>query len=190
MTPELDGGPILQTVELEIEPEDNAVSVEKTLSDLGPKMVLPCIDLLEKWDRVSQVGSFQDTSLATQAPRLSKSDGAIDWKRSSLQIFNQVRAFQPWPGSFSNLVREREKKRTTVRLILNKVQPLEQGSFKQTAAGEIVFVDDQKMIVQTGQGLLEILGLQPAGKKNMPAADFLRGNPVKPGSRFLADQSL
>lgn len=185
MTPRLDGGPILETVEIPIGPEDTAVTIEEKLSRLGPESVLRCIDQLQSWDGQSPIGRPQDQALATKAPRLNKSDGQIDWTRSAQQIFNQVRAFQPWPGSYSTLLRETSgPKPVEQRLILTRVQA-SANEDSATAAGGIVFVNDHKLLVQTGAGQLEILELQPAGKKNMPVADFLRGNLVAEGDRFL-----
>ncbi|MEC9094865.1 MAG: methionyl-tRNA formyltransferase [Planctomycetota bacterium] len=189
MTSKLDGGPILKTVELDIDPEDNAVSVETKLSQLGPKIVLQCLEMLEQWDRVSETGLPQNPDHASKAPRLSKSDGQIDWHRSALAITNQVRAFQPWPGSYCDLVRQRNGKPSTTRLILNKVRCYQPNFIGDGSPGEITVVDDQEIVVQTGQGQLTILELQPAGKKNMACVDFLRGNPLTPGDQFLQNDS-
>lgn len=185
MTPKLDGGPILAKTELQVLPEDTAVTVEEKLSAMGPAAVLECIERLESWDGHEEIGELQDKTLATKAPRLSKQDGQVDWSRSAREIFNQVRAFQPWPGSFSNLVRQASddaSSKNEVRLIFTLVEQVDVDD--SSPAGTLIQVDSKRMVVQTGQGGLEILQVQPAGKKPMPVADFMRGNPVSVGDRF------
>lgn len=183
MTPKLDGGPILETTELKIGPEDNAITVEEKLSQLGPAAVLRCIELLENWDGESKIGETQDQSQATKAPRLCKTDGQVDWTRAAVELVNQVRAFQPWPGTFSNLLRQSAGTPASTRLILTRVQCADENHSERNC-GEVVFVDPQKMVIQTGDGQLQIDALQPSGKKSMPCADYLRGNPVEVGDRF------
>lgn len=184
MTPRLDGGPILDTAELPIEPQDTAVSIEEKLSKLGPESVLRCIQQLESWDGESSIGTAQDPEQVTKAPRLQKSDGAVDWSRAAVDLFNQVRAFQPWPGSYSNLIRSGGSgKQEPVRVIFTEVEPLSSED-SASSPGTIAFVSAEKLIVQTGVGQLEIKSLQPAGKKNMPVGDFLRGNRLVEGDRF------
>ena len=186
MTAKLDGGPCLAKRELPIASEDTAESIEPKLANLGVEAVIESIGLLESWDGEALIGEVQDQSLATKAPRLKKSDGLLDWQRPAAQLFNQIRAFQPWPGSFTNW--NSAKKKQPMRLIIHRATVVELGSedleIASVEPGQVAFCDKTKLLVQTGDGLLAIEAVQPAGKKNMPVADFLRGNPPAVGDRF------
>ena len=186
MTAKLDGGPCLAKRELPIASEDTAESIEPKLANLGVEAVIESIGLLESWDGEASIGEVQDQSLATKAPRLKKSDGLLDWQRPAAQLFNQIRAFQPWPGSFTNWNSARKKQ--PMRLIIHRATVVELGSedleIASVEPGQVAFCDKTKLLVQTGDGLLAIEAVQPAGKKNMPVADFLRGNPPAVGDRF------
>ena len=183
MTPRLDGGPILDRCELPIEPQDTAITIEEKLSQLGPASVLRCIERLQDWDGQEVIGTEQDPALATKAPRLRKADGQVDWNLSAEKIALQVRAFQPWPGSFSSLQRKDAAGGETNRLILLAAAVSESVS-GTGSPGDVVFADSGKLVVQTGDGQLEITEVQPSGKKAMPVADFLRGNRVSIGDSF------
>lgn len=183
MTPKLDGGPILGTVQLEILASDTAVSIEEKLSQAGPDLVLRCIEQLAEWDGESSIGTRQDPDQVTKAPRLKKSDGEVNWQKSARQIFNQVRAFQPWPGSYSQLLRTGQP---PLRVILNQVDYREGSPDEGAVPGTVVAVDKSGLQIQTGDSLIDVLQVQPSGKKNMPVADFLRGNSVQVGDRFGA----
>ncbi len=102
MTAKLDGGPCLAQAVLDIGLEETTADVEPKLAELGVESVHVAINMLEAWDGESTIGTKQNPQLATKAPRLKKSDGQIVWSRSAQQIVNQIRAFQPWPGSYTN----------------------------------------------------------------------------------------
>ena len=186
MTAKLDGGPCLAKRELKISDQDTAESIEPKLAELGVEAVVESIGLLEKWDGEALIGEPQDQSLATKAPRLKKSDGLLDWQRPAAQLFNQIRAFQPWPGSFTHW--HSPKKKQPMRLIIHKASVVglvaEDEELASVEPGQVAFCDNTKLLMQTGDGLLSIEAVQPAGKKNMPVADFLRGNPPAIGDRF------
>ena len=186
MTAKLDGGPCLAKRELPISDQDTSESIEPRLANLGVEAVLESINLLEKWDGEAAIGEPQDQSLATKAPRLKKSDGLLDWQRTAAQLFNQIRAFQPWPGSFTNW--HSPKKKQPMRLIVHRASVVDHDAedleIASVEPGQVAFCDKVKLLVQTGDGLLSIEAVQPAGKKNMPVADFLRGNPLAVGDQF------
>ena len=135
--------------------------------------------MLEQWDGQSPIGEIQDQKLATKAPRLKRTDGNIDFKRSAVDIANQIRAFQPWPGTFTSWT---PAGKSEVRLIIHQAAVVtDQPGNESHAPGEVIVSDKQNLIVQTGAGQLSLLKVQPAGKKPMPVADFLRGNPPPAG---------
>ena len=122
MTSKLDGGPCLIKAETEIGPQETAEQIEPRLAKLGVAPVLQAIDVLENWDGNSPIGQSQDPAQATRAPRLKKSDGKINWSRSAVEIVNQIRAFQPWPGTFTTW--DNEKLKQPLRIIIHQATAL------------------------------------------------------------------
>ncbi len=173
MTPRLDGGPCLIKVETQIEPEETTELIEPRLAQLGIDAVNQSIAMLMQWDRQSEIGTKQIPSQATKAPRLKKSDGRILWSRSAVEIKNQIRAFQPWPGTFTTW---QPAGKPEQRLIIHKATVVSSERATSTP-GEVILSNKTDLIVQTGAGQLALNTVQPAGKKPMPIADFLRGNP-------------
>ena len=156
MTPKLDGGPCLVKSETEIGPTETTETIEPRLALLGVEPVHEAIAILAAWDGVSEVGEKQDRKLATKAPRLKKSDGQIDWTRSATEISNQIRAFQPWPGSYTNW--HSEKLKQPMRLIIHLVKVLDSDSADPSGAdlkpGQVISTISQdtnqpELIVQT-----------------------------------------
>ena len=174
MTSKLDGGPCLIKAETEIGPQETAEQIEPRLAKLGVAPVLQAIDVLENWDGNSPIGQSQDPAQATRAPRLKKSDGKINWSRSAVEIVNQIRAFQPWPGTFTTW--DNEKLKQPLRIIIHQATALpEQSPSSAKAPGSVLVADGTALIIQTGSGQISIDTRQPAGKRVMPISDFLRG---------------
>lgn len=180
MTPRLDGGPILAVRCVAIRADETMTELELRLAALGVGAVQEAIEKLAAWDRTSLIGSPQDKSQATKAPRLKKADGIVDWSRSALEIANQVRALKPWPTTYSHWLRPHAE---PLRLILEKVSIVDPDR-RAGEPGEIVFRDDSRLHVATGRGVLSFDRVQPAGKRVMEIAEFLRGYPLAFGQRF------
>ncbi len=156
----LDTGDILQQRELAITPEDTTPTLAPRLADLGAGLMVETL-------RGLQAGTIhprpQDHSKATLAPLLKKEDGQIGFHRSADEICNRLRGFQPWPGAFTTF---RGKK-----LHLWAARP----AATVLAAGKMK-VDGDRLFVGCGQGTsLEMMEVQPEGKKRMPAGDFIHG---------------
>jgi methionyl-tRNA formyltransferase len=181
MTPKLDGGPCLARDAVPVGPDEDAVELEQRLSQRGVQTVHRALAQLAGWDGRSPIGVLQDASQATKAPRLKKQDGAIDWGRSAAAIRNQVRAFKPWPGSYTAW---RRPEGEPLRLILDRVSIPEADGSTGTP-GEIVRVGKRELVVATGDGLLAIDRLQPAGKRAMDVGEFLRGHHLETGQCLL-----
>jgi len=181
MTPKLDGGPCLALARTPIGADDDAPALEQRLSQLGVGPVCSAIDLLANWDGQTPLGSRQDPGLATRAPRLKKTDGAVDWTQPAERIFNQSRALRPWPGTYTYWLREAHP----LLLLLEKVSVAsEPALICQARPGEVVSVTERSITVATGAGSLVLEQLKPAGKRMLETAEFLRGYPVRPGDRF------
>ena len=175
MTAKLDAGPCLTKAAIPIKDEDTAESIETKLSRIGVDEVAKAIELLDQWDGESPIGTIQDKNLATKAPRLNKTDGRIDWTRTAKQIVDQIRAFKPWPNSYCQW----EHGKQPLRLIVHQARPLQIET--NAPPGVIVATDKKLLAVQTAEHALSIEVIQPAGKKPMPVADFLRGHQLQVG---------
>jgi methionyl-tRNA formyltransferase len=185
MTPQLDAGPTLVQRRTPIAADETAPQLEARLAQIGVGAVMEAVILLASGSTGS--GLVQNPAAATKAPRLKKQDGLIDWSRSAAQIYNQIRAFQPWPKSYTWL---RQEGLPEMRLILESVQIIDEPRAQSIdssghASGEIISAQGDTLIVRCGQGALRILALQSAGKRLMPIAEFLRGHPLQPGQKFI-----
>ena len=175
MTPGLDAGPILGEVRTPIDPEETAGELEARLSLLGAELTLQTVHGLAAG---TQNGKPQDKALATKAPRLKKEDGLVDWTRPATEIKDQVRGLQPWPRAYTFVP---QAKGDPLRLVIDRAA-LADGS---GAPGEVLAAD-KRLVIATGDGALELLDVQPAGKRRMTAGDWLRGATIENGVQLGA----
>ena len=180
MTPLLDGGPCVAVRTAAIGPEETTAELEPRLAELGVAAVLEAIELLSRWDRVSPVGVVQDQTLATKAPRLKKTSGLVKWERTAKEIVNQVRGLKPWPGTHTYWLRADGE---TLRLILDKVS-LADDVVANAPPGTVVAVTSDRLCVATGDSVLSLDRVQPAGKRVLSAAEFLNGYRIHVGDKF------
>lgn len=175
MTPRVDAGPMLAQARTAIDADETAVELERRLSKLGVPLVLQAIDDLAA-GRAAAIP--QDTSQASPARRLRKTDGRIDWSRPAAALKNQIRALEPWPRTYTFWQRPGHE---PLRLILGCGSVVD---ISQAAPAGAVVRCDGELIIATGEGGLKIHELQPAGRRMLTAAEFLRGYPVQPGDYF------
>lgn len=181
MTPQLDAGGMIAQETVEIDPQETAGELEARLAPLGARLALGAIEQIAGG---AAKPMHQDHSQVTKAPKLKKEDGLIDWGRRADQVCNQVRAMQPWPTAYTFLHRTGQP---PVRVIVNRavvMAPVAPGS-----GPGMVLPEKARLLVAAGGGVVEIVEMQPAGKKRMPAAEFLRGHPVADGDRFGPETS-
>ena len=179
MTARLDAGPSLAKRSFVLGDDDTAVEAEAKLSEIGVEAVAESIELLASWDGESPIGEVQDPAQATRAPRLSKQDGLIDWSHSAESIRNRLRALQPWPGVYTNW----HGKKQPLRLILSWVSVVD-GRSSDEEPGTVVRSEKDQLWVATGDGVISIERIQPAGKKAMEIEEFLRGHSIPVGDRL------
>jgi methionyl-tRNA formyltransferase len=176
MSPRVDAGGALAAVRTPIDPDETAVDLERRLAELGAPLIVETIDKLAAGTIAPHP---QDKSQATGARRLRKTDGEIDWRRTAREIKNQIRALEPWPRTSTNWLRAGSE---ALRVIVCRADVDESPTTAEP--GTVVAVGKDEFSVATGGGILSISELQPAGKREMSALDFLRGHPLKPGDRF------
>ena len=181
MTPKLDAGPILSLRSTPIGDSETTAELEPRLALLGVEPVHEAIRMLAAWDGTSPLGTRQSPALASRAPRLKKSDGEVDWTRSAADIYNQFRAMKPWPGTFTHW---RQTKGQPLRLLLDDLAIVEGTAADGTAPGSVLVADGTRLEIATGDGVLRLLKVQPAGKRVMAADEFLRGHPIPLGDQL------
>jgi methionyl-tRNA formyltransferase len=172
MNERIDAGEILLQREVSIATDDTAASLGARLVTVGAELVIATIDRLCTG---TAVRIPQEEADATLAPKLSKADGRIDWHWRACDICNRVRGFFPWPGCWCELPQGSGR---NVRIL--RALPREGGGSAEAGA---VLVADREFHIQTGEGIVQLLEVQPAGRKPMNAEAFLRGNPVPVGTR-------
>ena len=182
MSVHLDAGDMLAQEAIAIGPEETAGELEARLAPLGVRLALQVIEQIAAG---TTQGIKQDKLLATKAPKLTKEHGLIDWSRSPEQVRNQVRAMQPWPTAYTFLHCQGHP---PLRLIVNRARRMmlvPSGPNRPAPGTWLSFESDDCFWVATGaNGVVEIAELQPAGKRRMSAAEFLRGHRLQPGDRF------
>ena len=167
----MDTGDMLMQVTLPITDEDTTGTMFDKLAELGGKVL---IDTLAGLENGTVVPIKQDDSKATHAARILKEDEVIRWEDSAEKIFCQIRGLSPAPGAYTWWNGER------LKLWKARISDRETGK----APGTVVAISKNALTVQTGKGCLEVLELQPAGKKAMPAQAFSNGAGVAEGIVF------
>ena len=158
----LDTGDILLQRELPIAPEDTAETLSPKLATVGADLMVETLRGLASGNVQARP---QDHAKATLAPILKKEDGRINFGRTAVEICNRFRGFQPWPGAYT-LFRGRH-------LQLQRAQPAEH-SF-DLKPGQLL-VESSHLLAGCGdRTTLELIELQPEGKRRMSARDFING---------------
>ena len=155
----LDTGDMLHKLSCPITPEDTSASLYDKLAELGPQGMLDTLDLLASGKAQPEV---QDEALVSYAEKLSKEEARLDWSLSAAQLERCIRAFNPWPVSFFLIEDQPVKVWQASVLPHQNKQP-----------GEIIHADKNGIQIATADGVLNLLSLQPAGKKAMSAQDLL-----------------
>lgn len=167
----MDTGDILLQGSLPITEEDTTGSMFEKLAVLGGELLVQALAQL-------QAGTLQPQKQveeqATYAARILKEDEVIDWAQSAEQLQCQIRGLAPAPGAYTLWNGQR------LKLWRSRVVQRESGS----APGTVIEVGKEAILVQTGSGCLELLELQPAGKKAMTARAFCNGTGLTVGVQF------
>jgi methionyl-tRNA formyltransferase len=168
----IDTGDILKQAETGIGDEETTPELYQRLSRLGSETLCSALRELE----AGTSSPFrQSEQTASRAPKLKKREAVIDWTLSASVIFNRIRAFKPFPGTYTLWDGKRLGIEWAVPVSTdNGVAPF----------GTIVSVSDNSFDVQTGAGVLRVLNVKPEGRNSMMAGDFLRGTAIRKDMRF------
>ena len=156
----LDTGPILLAESVPLSPRATASWLHDELAAMGARLILRALD-------EAPLPRPQPEAGATYAPKLTRADGRIDWTRDAAAIDRQVRALNPWPGTFAAC--------NGAALKVLEAEPAE-------GAGAPGVVLDDRLTVGCGAGALRLLRVQAPGGAAMDVAAFLRGHGVPPGT--------
>ena len=177
----LDTGDVLLQKEMAVLPEDTSVTLWPRLAELGADLLVDTLRGLEH-NMITPVK--QDDTKATLAPILKKEDGQVDFSRTATEIHNRLRGFQPWPGAYARF-RGKNLKFVSSRPedALSNLAP---GELRVgLAAGELL-VNNEKLFAGCSAGtMLELVQLQPEGKKIMTAREFINGYHPAAGERLV-----
>ena len=156
----LDTGPVIQQAELQIGPDETAAELHDRLAALGSACLLNC---LKRWSGGPPLPSHrQAEDGVSYAAKLEKGEARLDWSKPTLTLHRQVRAFNSWPVAWCLLQGQR------LRIWRSKVS----ARNASVPAGTLIS-DPHRLFVVCADGCLELLEVQPAGKRRMSAAEFL-----------------
>jgi methionyl-tRNA formyltransferase len=157
----LDTGPILTRSQVLVRDDDTTETLSERLSLVSAQML---VDVLPAWTKGEIQPQAQDNSLATYFKPLTKDAGDINWHLPAVDIWRQVRAYQPWPGSFTRFNGR----------VLKILEAWPIACDAPNSVGTVVALEKGCGVV-TGSGILELRRIQLEGKQAMPAANFIMG---------------
>ncbi|WP_249554782.1 MULTISPECIES: methionyl-tRNA formyltransferase [Shewanella] len=169
----LDTGDMLLKTYLPIEDDDTSASLYEKLALQGPTALLHALEGLASGTLAAEK---QDEALANYAEKLSKEEARLDWTKSATQLWQEVRAFNPWPVSYF------EHQGNTIKVWQTQVS----ATSSNAAPGTIISASKKGIEVATGDGVLTLLSMQLPGKKPLSVADILnaRGEWFTPNTRL------
>lgn len=161
---ELDAGDVILAKSIPITPEETGGTLHDRLADLAAEVL---DETLAKLADGTAPRIPQDAALVSYIPKLERDDGRLDWTLSATAIERRIRAYDPWPGTFTTAFEGGNTKRLKIHPPTHVVDvPLKSGD---------VSCEGGRLIVGCGEGALELTTVQPEGGKRMSAADYLRG---------------
>ena len=158
----LDTGAMLLREAIPLTPTTTASTLHDALAAIGARLALRAL-------AEAPPATPQPEEGATYAPKLTRDDGKLDWSHTAAALDRQVRALNPWPGTFTSLEGE------TLKIL---------AATPESGSGTPGTVLDANLIVATGEGALRLTRIQAPGRAAMPAEAFLRGRPIPPGTRL------
>jgi len=171
MVARMDAGPIIHQISTPIAPDETGGELTERLAELG---ALALVEGLALMDIGAAAPRQQDDEHATFAPKISRELARIRWEEPATRIARQVRAFDPRPGAWSTIA-DAEVKLYGARLA--------DCLGAEASPGEVICTDPA-FVISTGDGAVQILDVQPAGRARMAATDWIRGRGAVKGDSF------
>lgn len=169
----MDTGPTLLMREVNIGPDETSPDLAARMSDVGANLIA---ETLLRFDRGEISPTPQDAARATYAPILKKEDGRIDWGRPAPHIYNRMRGFTPWPGSYASF-----RGQTCHLWGRPETQPPAGGKINP---GEIISAGKEIEVVCGAGTVLRLEHIQIEGRKKIAAREFANGARLANGEHF------
>ena len=163
----MDTGDMLKSVAVPIGPEMTQGELHDILKEKGAELLVEVIGDISA-ERLHPVK--QNEGEVTFASLITREMEKINWEKSAEDLHNQIRAFNPWPGSYTHLPNGK-----ILKIWCSKVVP---GSWQKKVPGTVVEADKHNLIVATGKGFLQLTEVQPEGKNHMAANVFVNGKHI------------
>jgi methionyl-tRNA formyltransferase len=171
---QLDAGPMIARAERPVGADETSDVVERDLAEIGAELLVSVLDPLARGD-LREVP--QDPDAASYAPRLTKEEGHLDFGRPAREVYNRIRGLRPWPGAHTFL--------RDLRLGVHHARISPRAVPSGAGAGVCVAADAEGISVMCGDGVaIDLLQVQPEGRRVMAAHDFLAGHRTLAGERF------
>ena len=158
----MDTGPVLAQEKAAIGNEETSYELTLRLFELGADLL---VQTLDEWVSGEVIPSTQNHDEATITRLLKREDGMLDWSESAATIDRRIRAFTPWPGTFTSW------RGMTLKVLRGRAAPVE----FQAEPGTVCVGEDERVVVVTGSGALELEEVQLEGRAKSGALDFARG---------------
>ncbi|MGB9681092.1 MAG: methionyl-tRNA formyltransferase [Minisyncoccia bacterium] len=179
MDEELDHGPIISQEKINLNEKITTQELEKILAEKGVNLFLTSIsDYLE--NKIILIP--QDHKEATYCFKLKPEDEKIDFKKTLIEIDRKIRALNPSPGVYAEIL---DKNNQKLRIKILKGYPVFDPDFSKDIKAGTILEKDNRLIVKTKEGYYVLELIKPASKKEMKASDFLKGNQWLKGKAFL-----
>ncbi|MGB7024381.1 MAG: methionyl-tRNA formyltransferase [Candidatus Acidiferrales bacterium] len=171
----VDTGPILEQLEMEIGADESAPELRERMGNAGAPLLLHTLQKLSAGELTPKP---QNNALATFAPPLKKEEGLLDWNLSAREIYNRIRAFQPWPGTYTHF------RRRSCHLW---GRPAESPAGTGTHEPGSIVESRGDMHVACGEGTwLRVEYIQPEGRRRMSAGEFANGARISSAEKFTS----
>lgn len=190
----LDTGDMIRKTEVELTPKETGGSLFDRLSEAGAKL---CVETVAAIEQGTAEYTPQDHGLATHTTMIKKQMGEINFSKSAVEIERLIRGLNPWPSAYTTWGNKTLKIwKASVTEDAAKIMPAftetadteaaktlpEEAGGERIVPGTIVEVGKNRLLVQTGCGILSLEEVQLEGKKRMDTASFLRGCPLESGT--------
>ncbi len=176
MVRKLDAGDIIKSVSIPLMGKETYGMVHDVLANLAPDVLMDVIHAIESG---TATRVRQNEYLSTYAPKLLRTNGLIDWNMPAVEIERTMRAYDPWPGTYTMFKDRKDRIKSLKIFPCAKVKKETRG-----VPGEILALSEHGLLVACGEGCLLIPAVQPDGGKRMTVAQFAAGRPLDPGMVF------